>query len=129
MKGGSGRNPPQVFGSLPFPVGDRAASSGLGVDGTIGSAHHVEHLTRIISKDAVSPVIESSVLIEETEEQPHADGLHPKHHEQQPDRGQQQLTHHPDDLFVIAGEIIEFKVAQKKKIRFAQIKKEKTCLK
>lgn len=43
-------------------------------------------------------MIESSVLIEETEEQPHADGLHPENYKQQPDWWQKQLTHHPDDL-------------------------------
>lgn len=43
----------------------------------------------------VTPMIEGSILIKQTEEKPHADGLHPEHNEQQPHRGQQELTHHP----------------------------------
>lgn len=45
-------------------------------------------------------MIKSSVLIKETEEEPHADRLHPENHKQQPDRRQQQLTDHPDNLHI-----------------------------
>jgi len=41
-------------------------------------------------------VIEDPVLIVQTQEQPHTDGLQPEDHEEEPDRRQQQLTHHPD---------------------------------
>lgn len=43
-----------------------------------------------------TPVIEDSVLIVQTQEEPHADGLQPEDHKEEPDRREQQLTHHPE---------------------------------
>lgn len=40
------------------------------------------NFTVCLTHSPVTPVIESSVLIEETEEQPHTDGLHPENYKQ-----------------------------------------------
>lgn len=43
-----------------------------------------------------TPVIENPVLIIQTQEEPNTDALQPEDHEEKPDAGQKQLTHHPD---------------------------------
>lgn len=71
-------------------------SSRLHMRRQIDSAQHIQELIRIICKLPWAPVIEDSVLIVQTQEQPHTDGLQPEDHEEEPDRREQQLTHHPE---------------------------------
>lgn len=68
------------WGSWSFPISGLHLCLHMGID----SAQHVYHLSRIICKYSISPVVKRPVLVEHGQKQPNTYSLDPEDNEEEP---------------------------------------------